>query len=242
VQFVFVATALALGAPSRAQGVGQQIAPGLQLQSQEIIGTWACNAVRSANPVPRPLLLVFHSDGTISYSSGTNMTNIGHNGRGTGMGDWKQVGPHDYNFHALEILRLNGNAAGRFLVDATMHVRQAGEITANTPDQLCTTTILPSDGCPTANWVRATKFVGINVPQGAVAIADPQTQTVNYGALIADEVDLLSGPKGNGIIISALRCNRIDAAKMFGPSGAAVFPICDPNDASKACPANPTAN
>jgi hypothetical protein len=244
VEIFFVAGMLAYGAAARAQGASP-LAPGEQMQSQEILGTWACNAIRAQNVGPRPLMLVFHPDGTVTYSSGTNLTNIGQNGRGNGYGDWKQVGAHDYNFHAIEILRLNGNAGGRFLVDATLHVRQAGEITDSTQDQLCTTTIPASglkaaDPCPTANWVRATKFVGINALQGGVAIADPATQNINFLDKITDEVDLLHGPMGNGIILSALRCNRIDAAKMYSPSGSAVFPICDPNDPSKACPTNPT--
>jgi hypothetical protein len=191
------------------------------------VGTWACQAVRAQNLSQRPITFQFHSDGTGGYSSGTNISNSGFNGRGNGYGNWKKVGPQDFNIKAQEILRLNGNAAGRFLVDATYHLRAPSEITSKTPDQMCAGTT-GDDTCPTSSNVRLTKFMGINQPVNQVAIQDPATNQVNYNDPITGEVDLLNtGAGGNGVIQTIIRCNRIEAVTTYG-SSTPVFPIPSP--------------
>jgi hypothetical protein len=192
-----------------------------------IVGTWFCQAVRPQNLSQRPITFQFHADGTAAYSSGTNISNSGFNGRGGGLGDWTKVGPQDYNLRAQEIIRLNGNAAGRFLVDATYHLRTAAEITAKQPDQLCGGTT-GDDTCPVTSHVRLTKFTGINQAVNMVAIPDPATNQVNYNDSITGESDLLNtGAGGNGVIATITRCNRPDALTTYG-STTPVFPIPAP--------------
>jgi hypothetical protein len=202
-------------------------ASGDSMSNQDIVGTWACQAVRAQNLSQRPITFQFHADGTATYSSGTNVSNSGFNSRGNGYGDWKKVGPQNYNLHAQEIVRLNGNAAGRFLVDGTYHLRTASEMTSKTPDQLCAGTT-GEDTCPTANYARLTRFSGINQPVSQVAIQDPATNQVNYNDPITGEVDVLNtGAGGNGVVQTIIRCNRIDAVTEYG-SSTPVFPLPSP--------------
>jgi len=208
--FLAIIFAMTMGIISQGHaGPGQAIAPGQQIPNQEILGTWACQVVRAQNLSARPLTLTMHADGTTTYSSATNISNLGFDSRGNGYGDWEKVGAHDYRFQAQEMLRINGDAGGRFLVDATLHVRSAAEITPSSPDKICTVS-LPNDPCPTNNNVRATQFVfsgGLNDP-------------------ISGEVDLLN-TGGNGVILSALRCNPLNTVTTFGSSDP-VFPIPAP--------------
>lgn len=192
-------------------GVLALISVGTANADSQIEGVWACGVVRPANLSERPLTFTFHADGTATYSSATNISNLGFTGRAGGNGEWKKVAPSDYNFKGQEMLYLNGNAGGRFLVDATLHYDKG-------TDELCTVSLpgnpptVPPDPCPTDNFVRATAFVfsgGLNDP-------------------ISGEVDLLNPPPGgNGVIRSALRCSRLNTLTTYG-STTPVFPIPAP--------------
>jgi len=188
-------------------------------QSATILGVWDCQVIRSGNQSARPLLYTFHTDGTVTYSSQTNITNLGFTSRGGGYGTYTKVGTYDYEATSVENLYRNGNAGGRFLVDNVLHLNTK-------TDQLCTGNLpgLPGDPCPTNSNVRATKFLfrdagGNCVLDAPLNLADP----------ICGEVDLLGvpPPAGNGVINVVLRCDRLNTLDVYGTS-APVFPIPDP--------------
>ena len=181
----------------------------------QIEGVWDCQVIRPGNLSERPLLYTFHADGITTYSSQTNISNLGFTSRGGGFGQYKKVGPADYHTTVVENLYRNGNAGGRFLVDNFFHLNKGG-------DQLCSGS-LPSDPCPTNGNVRATKF---QFPDATSACT--LDTPLNLGDPICGEVDLLNPPPtGNGVINVALRCDRINTLSTYG-SSVPVFPIPNP--------------
>ena len=181
----------------------------------QIEGVWDCQVVRPGNLSERPLLYTFHGDGIATYSSQTNISNLGFTSRGGGVGPYQKVGVADYRTTVVENLYRNGNAGGRFLVDNVLHLNKSG-------DQLCSGS-LPGDPCPTSGNVRATKF---QFPDGSLVCN--QDAPLNLGDPICNEVDLLNPPPtGNGVINVVLRCDRVNTINTYG-SSAPVFPIPNP--------------
>lgn len=181
----------------------------------QVEGVWDCEVIRPGNLSQRPLLYTFHGDGTTTYSSQTNISNLGFTSRGGGFGQFQKTSPTDYRTTLVENLYKNGNAGGRFLVENVLHLNKAG-------DELCTGN-LPGDPCPTSGNIRATKFLFPDATSACtldspLALGDP----------ICGEVDLLNPPpSGNGVVNVVLRCGRINTLTTYG-SSAPVFPIPNP--------------
>ncbi len=181
----------------------------------QIEGVWDCQVVRPGNLSERPLLYTFQADGIATYSSQTNISNLGFTSRGGGFGQFQKVGSSDFRTTVVENLYRNGNAGGRFLVDNVLHLSKGG-------DQLCSGS-LPGDSCPTSGNVRATKF---QFPD-ASSVCN-QDAPVNINDPICGEVDLLNPPPtGNGVINVILRCDRLNTISTYG-SSTSVFPIPNP--------------
>jgi hypothetical protein len=91
-------------------------------EKPQIVGTWLCSAVRTANNTTThfPLTYTFHQDGTFTYSSGSLVSVFGFTSRGNGGGQWDKTGPETYKFKAVEILYKNGDGAGRFYVESEL--------------------------------------------------------------------------------------------------------------------------
>ena len=101
----------------------------------QITGVWACEVTRPGSTVDRPLVFVFHSDGTMAYSSQTTVFGgplaLPFTSRGGGNGEWQKVGPNDFAFQARENMYINGNAGGFFYVEATERLdKQTGSSAA----------------------------------------------------------------------------------------------------------------
>jgi hypothetical protein len=148
----------------------------------QITGVWSCDVTRPGSTVDRPLTYVFHSDGTVAYSSQTTVNGgplaLPFTSRGGGNGEWKKIGPDDYAYRAKENLYINGNAGGFFYVDSTQRLDpKTGQLCSGTP------------ACPTAETrIRLTQFVF--APNGS----------------ITDEIDLL--PAGS---LAESLCHRLNA-------------------------------
>lgn len=183
----------------------------------QIQGVWDCQIVRAGNLSERPLLYTFHADGTATYSSQTNISNLGFTSRGGGYGEVQKAGPTDYHVMAVENLYKDGNAGGRFLVDAYYHLSSKG-------DKLCSGS-LPGDPCPTNGNAKVTKF---QFPDANNANACNLDSPLNINDQICGEVDLLNPPPdGNGVINVVTRCDRLDTFTTYG-SPVPVFPIPTP--------------
>lgn len=181
----------------------------------QIQGVWDCQIVRAGNLSERPLLYTFHMDGTATYSSQTNISNLGFTSRGGGYGEVQKAGPTDYHVTSVENLYKNGNAGGRFLVDTYYHLSSQG-------DKLCSGS-LSGDPCPANGNVRVTKFLFPDA-NNACNLDSP----LNINDPICGEVDLLNPPPvGNGVINVVTRCDRLDTITTYG-SSAPVFPIPNP--------------
>jgi hypothetical protein len=105
----------------------------------QITGVWACDVVRPGSIATRPLVYVFHSDGTIAYSSQTTVNggplSLPFNGRGGGTGQWQKVGSSDYAYQLRENMYIDGNAGGFFYVDATAHLdTKTGQLCSGRPE------------------------------------------------------------------------------------------------------------
>jgi hypothetical protein len=147
----------------------------------QITGVWACEVTRPGSAVDRPLVFVFHADGTMTYSSQTTVNGgplaLPFTSRGGGYGEWQKRGPNDYGWRARENLYINGNAGGFFYVEATQRLDTK-------TGQLCSGTL----ACPgTETKIRLTQF------------------TFAPGGSITGEVDLL--PVGSRAESS---CERLD--------------------------------
>lgn len=122
--------------------------------NDRIVGAWHTEATR-AGSATRPVVFVFHSDGTLQYSSNTNIhtpataTPEVFFGRGGGLGVYHKVAgaPGTYKGYSEELLYDDvSNAKGRFLVEfdfvlkGTKTVTLSGEykfrITSYTPAEL----------------------------------------------------------------------------------------------------------
>jgi hypothetical protein len=181
----------------------------------QIEGVWDCQVVRPGSLSERPLLYTFHADGTTTYSSQTNISNLGFTSRGNGFGQFQKTSPNTYRTILVENLYKNGNAGGRFLVQNNLYLTKGG-------NQLCTGS-LPGDSCPTSGNVRATKFLFPNAASACILDAP-----INLDDPICGEADLLNPPPtGNGVINVVLRCNRINTLTTYGPP-LPVFPIPNP--------------
>ena len=181
----------------------------------QIQGVWDCQIVRAGNLSERPLLYTFHMDGTATYSSQTNISNLGFTSRGGGYGEVQKAGPTDYHVRAVENLYKDGNAGGRFLVDAYYHLNSKG-------DKLCSGS-LTGDPCPTNGNVRVTQFLFPDA-HNSCNLDSP----LNINDPICGEVDLLNpSPVGNGVINVVTRCDRLDTFTTYG-SSVPVFPIPNP--------------
>jgi hypothetical protein len=197
-----------------------------------IQGMWVCDVVRTQNGSKRPWYVVFHGDGTGTYSSATNTTNAPGAGfttrSGNAEGDWSVVGAADANFRAVELVYRNGNAAGRWNVDLTFHLRTQAERDA-APDHaaLCTGSAT-GDACPTGNNARLTKLVFdeangcecMNKPEGC----DSSSTCLNNA--IVSEVPVFN-TTGNGSITAVIRCNALNDATLYG-SSTKLFPVPAP--------------
>jgi hypothetical protein len=90
----------------------------------QITGVWSCEAARPGSPAARPLIFVFHPDGTMAYSSQTTINggplSLPFTSRGGANGLWQKVGPSDYAYQSIENMYINGNAGGFFYVDSTL--------------------------------------------------------------------------------------------------------------------------
>lgn len=148
----------------------------------QINGVWSCDVTRTGNPVTRPLLFVFHSDGTMLYSSQTTVNggafSLPFDGRGGGYGEWTKIGPNDYAYRSRENMYINGNAGGFFYVDSHLRLDpKAGELCSGTDD------------CPgTETKLRLTQF------------------TFGVDGSITGEVDLLPPPAR-----ATISCSRLSA-------------------------------
>jgi len=105
----------------------------------QITGVWACEVTRPGSTVDRPLVFVFHSDGTMAYSSQTTVNGgplgLPFTSRGGGNGEWQKVGPNDFAFQARENMYINGNAGGFFYVEAAERLdKQTGRLCSGTTD------------------------------------------------------------------------------------------------------------
>lgn len=200
----------------------------------EIVGTWTCDIIRPANLSVRPWYVQFRADGTGTYGSGTNTSNLPGSGltsrSGNGDGDWTLVGAHDYNFRGIELLYKNGNIGGRWLVDLTFHMRTEAERAASPGKQsLCTGTV-NDDTCATSNAARVTKFVFdeangcecMNKAEGCEA-----TSACLNNAITGETPLLNTAGNGNGNITAIARCNRIDDIVPYGATAKA-FPLPAP--------------
>ncbi len=106
--------------------------------ARSVVGVWVCTAIRPTSGVFR-LIHNFHDDGTMNYSSGSDLFDVdgtatldpGYSSRGGGHGEWAKVGPNLYRYKAIENLwenldedDPNGNRdklAGAFYVDSTFY-------------------------------------------------------------------------------------------------------------------------
>ena len=177
-----------------------------------IEGVWDCQVVRPGNLSERPLLYTFDGDGIATYSSQTNISNLGFTSRGGAFGRYRQVNAN-FETRVVENLYRNGNAGGRFFSDIVLH---------KSGDTLCSGS-LPGDPCPTNGNVRATKFLFPDATS-ACTLDNP----ISLGDPICGEVDLLNAPPtGNGVVSMVLRCDRINTISTYG-SSAPVFPIPNP--------------
>jgi hypothetical protein len=176
----------------------------------QLQGVWDCQIIRAGNLSKRPLLYTFHSDGTATYSSQTNISNLGFTSRGGGYGEVQKAGPADYHVMAVENLYKDGNAGGRFLVDTYYHLNSKG-------NNLCSGS-LPGDPCPTNGNVRVTQF---QFPDASNACN--QDSPLNIDDPICGEVDLFNPP----VINVVARCDRLDTLTTYG-SSVPVFPIPNP--------------
>jgi len=126
----------------------------------QITGVWSCQATRPGSPIARPLIFVFHSDGTFSYSSQTTVNGgplaLPFTSRAGSNGEWKKIGPSDYAYHSIENMYINGNAGGFFYVDATVHLNaRSGQLCSGRPE------------CPRAETrIRLTQFTF--APDGSI--------------------------------------------------------------------------
>lgn len=150
----------------------------------QITGVWFCDATRTGNTVVRPLLLVFHSDGTMSYSSQTTVNggafSLPFDGRGGGYGEWTKIGPNDFAYRARENMYINGNAGGFFYVDSHLRLDpKAGELCSGTGTDAC---------LGTETKLRLTQF------------------TFGVDGSIVGEVDLLPPPAR-----ASLSCSRLSS-------------------------------
>jgi hypothetical protein len=181
----------------------------------QIIGVWDCQVIRPGSLSERPLLYTFHADGTTTFSSQSNISNLGFTSRGGAFGQYERSGPSDYHSTAVENLYKNGNAGGRFLIDNFLHLDKGG-------NRLCSGSV-PGDSCPVDGNVRATKFQFPDASSACVLDAP-----LNLADPICGEVDLLNPPPGgNGVVNAVLRCDRINTLTTYG-SSTPVFPIPDP--------------
>ncbi len=105
--------------------------PPAQAGNNRLVGVWHIQASRAGSPVTRPVLMTFHADGTMQYSSSTNINTLAtlpphlFFGRGGGVGVYRPVrGPaNTYAAESEELLYDEaGNAKGRFLVAFTLTV------------------------------------------------------------------------------------------------------------------------
>lgn len=112
--------------------------PALAEVTNPLTGAWHAVATRNGSPT-RPVLFLFHDDGTMQYSSNTNIhtpataTSEVFFGRGGGIGTYHQVAgkPNTYRCYTEELLYDDvGNAKGRFLVNFTFN------LSPNTDDSL----------------------------------------------------------------------------------------------------------
>src|SRR5262252_9061622 len=111
---------------------------GSAMAADAITGVWSCDHTRPGNPATRPLTLVFHTDGTLAFSSQSTVNGgpfaLPFTGRGGGLGVWKKTGKDTYSYQAREDLYINGNAGGFFYVNATLQLdREPGELCSGTP-------------------------------------------------------------------------------------------------------------
>jgi hypothetical protein len=118
----------------------------------QITGVWSCQATRPGSAIPRPIIWVFHSDGTFVYSSQTTVSGgplaLPFTSRGGANGEWKKIGANDYAYHSIENMYIDGNAGGFFYVDATVRLDpRTGRLCSGRPE------------CPSASTdIRLTKF------------------------------------------------------------------------------------
>ena len=210
---------------------GKEIAPGQGIPYLDILGTWQCRIIRPGTNSYRPWLVQFRADGTATYSSGTNTSNVGSAGwvgltsrSGNGDGDWEKVGSRDYRFVSTEFLYKNGNIGGRWFVDGTFHLRSPEEMAASSGgEQLCTGSIT-GDTCPTPIYARATKFEFTeNIPTaGCSCMNTTEGCSATSPCLnneISDEVDAFSS-----VVAAVIRCNPLIDVKTINSSDF-VFPI-----------------
>lgn len=117
----------------------------------KVDGVWECPVIRTGS-TPFFVYQTFHADGTMSYSSGSDIFAPGCSSRGGGQGVWKKMGPNLYRFKAIENLYRNvdeGNgpagfrdkSAGRFFVDQIFHYDSQA-------DTLCSGNGGALAGCP----------------------------------------------------------------------------------------------
>jgi hypothetical protein len=175
-----------------------------------IDGVWDCQVVRPGNLAERPLLYTFHEDGTTTYSSQTNISNVGFTSRAGGFGQYQKINRTDFRATFVENMYKNGNAGGRFLVDIVLHFDKIA-------DRLCSGDLL-GDPCPTNGHARATKF---QFSDGSACILDTPLSLADP---ICGEVDLNPGNGVNNVIV---RCDRINKLSTYG-SSVPVFPMPDP--------------
>jgi hypothetical protein len=214
---------------------GQSIAPGQGIPNLEILGTWACRVLRPGTQSFRPWLVQFRADGTATYSSGTNTSNMGSAGfvgmtsrSGNGDGDWEKVGPDDYNFISMEFLYKNGNIGGRWFVDGTFHLRSPAEVAASAgKDLLCSgsSPLVPGDSCPKDVYARATKLVfNENVPTAGCGCMNTPAGCSATSACLNNEISGEVDAFNPALVAAVIRCNPLGDVTTVG-STTPVFPI-----------------
>jgi len=88
--------------------VAFQVNSALALPGAKIEGVWRCTASRPDSST-FPLTLIFHPDGTMAASSGSDLFGAGYSSRGGLIGEWEKVGSNLYNYKSLENLYKNVN-------------------------------------------------------------------------------------------------------------------------------------
>ena len=93
--------------------------PRKKVKKDRLVGTWFGQSFRIASPDPRPFIVTFAADGTMTLFSGSVIVPLGFDDRSGFLGQWqfkfKNGNERHYNFQLEEFFYTDGFVAGRFL-------------------------------------------------------------------------------------------------------------------------------